>query len=183
MPQSFVKRPPGKGLVVWFTGLSGAGKSTLAQALAAELSAAGHLAYILDGDTLRRGLCSDIGFSREDRAENIRRAGEVAALFADAGFVCIASFLSPYLEDRARARQMVPAGHFIEVFINAPIELCERRDPKGLYRKARAELIPFFTGISDPYEAPESPEIEVRTGELTVEQSVGRILDYLKTHL
>ena len=183
MPHSLLKFRPQKGLVVWLTGLSGSGKSTLAQALAAELAASGHAVYILDGDALRRGLCADMGFSREDRAENIRRAGEVAALFADAGLICIAAFVSPYSEDRARARRMVPPGQFIEVFINAPIALCEERDPKELYRKARADLIPFFTGISDPYEAPAPPDVQVKTGELSVEQSVHHILEHLRSRL
>ncbi len=178
-----MKTKPQNGLVVWLTGLSGAGKTTIANALAGELTRQDFANYILDGDCLRRGLCGDLSFSREARAENIRRAGEVAGLFADAGLICIAAFVSPYLEDRARARKVVPAGRFVEVFVNAPLAVCEQRDPKGLYRKARANLIPYFTGVSDPYEPPQSPEVEIRTGELTIEQSVARVLSFIQQRL
>jgi len=168
------------GCVIWLTGLSASGKSTLAIELERELFKRGVQAYMLDGDNMRHGLCSDLGFSPEARKENIRRIGEVAGLFADAGLVCITAFISPYRSDRALARACAPAGRFIEVFVNAPLEVCERRDPKGLYARARAGGLKEFTGISAPYEAPEQPELEVRTDQLTVPQCVAAILDRLK---
>ncbi|KAG6534160.1 hypothetical protein ZIOFF_008045 [Zingiber officinale] len=143
-----------KGCVVWITGLSGSGKSTLACTLGRELHSKGKLTYVLDGDNLRHGLNKDLGFSSEDRAENIRRVGEVAKLFSDAGLICIASLISPYRKDRDSCRAIVPDSRFIEVFMNMPLELCEARDAKGLYKLARAGKIKGFTGIDDPYEPP-----------------------------
>ena len=168
------------GCIIWLTGLSGAGKSTIATELERQLFTLGKHAYVLDGDNMRHGLASDLGFSPQDRTENIRRVGEVAKLFADAGLICITAFISPYREDRDMVRAIMPAGRFIEVFVNAPLEVCERRDPKGLYAKARAREIKEFTGISAPYEAPAKPEIELRTDQLTVPESVARILEYLQ---
>ncbi|KAF8673429.1 hypothetical protein HU200_048994 [Digitaria exilis] len=150
-----------KGCVVWITGLSGSGKSTLACALSRELHARGHLTYVLDGDNLRHGLNRDLSFKAEDRAENIRRVGEVAKLFADAGLICIASLISPYRSDRSACRSLLPKSSFIEVFLNAPLEVCEARDPKGLYKLARAGKIKGFTGIDDPYEPPSDCEIVI----------------------
>jgi bifunctional enzyme CysN/CysC len=167
------------GRVIWLTGLSGSGKSTVANELERELFNLGRHAYVLDGDKLRHGLCSDLAFSPKDRKENIRRVGEVARLFADAGIICITAFISPYRGDRDLVRQMLQAGQFVEVYVNAPIGVCEQRDPKGLYAKARANQIKEFTGISAPYEAPESPEIELRTDQLSPAESVAKILDYL----
>jgi bifunctional enzyme CysN/CysC len=168
------------GQVIWLTGLSSAGKSTIATELERELFNQGRHAYVLDGDNIRHGLGSNLGFSPKDRAENIRRVSEVAKLLADAGFICITAFISPYREDRDLARKMMPSGRFTEVFVNAPLEVCEQRDPKGLYAKARAKEIKEFTGISAPYEIPLNPEIELRTDQLSVADCVGRILDYLQ---
>jgi adenylyl-sulfate kinase len=167
------------GHILWLTGLSGAGKSTIAVELERRIIALGRRAVVLDGDILRRGLCSDLAFSFDDRKENIRRVGEVSKLFAATGVFCISAFISPYRADRQLVRSIVPPGRFIEIFINAPIEICEQRDPKGLYAKARSGEIKDFTGISSPYEPPEKPEIEIRTDELSVAESVGKILDYL----
>ena len=154
----------GHGAVtVWLTGLPGSGKSTLAHAAATMLAARGVLAYVLDGDNLRFGLNSDLGFSPDDRAENIRRAGEVAALLRDAGVVVLASFISPYRRDRDRARGLHPDGAFVEVFVDAPLEVCERRDPKGLYAKARSGAITELTGLSAPYEKPVDAELHIDT--------------------
>ena len=168
-----------RGCVVWLTGLSSAGKSTIASELERELFNLGRQAYVLDGDNIRHGLCSDLGFTPKDRAENIRRVGEVAKLFTDAGIICITAFISPYRADRHFVRELLPPGHFIEVFVNAPLAVCEQRDPKGLYAKARALEIKEFTGVSAPYEPPVQPELELRTDQLTVAESVARILDYL----
>jgi len=168
-----------KGGILWFTGLSGAGKSTLALALEARLFAKGYHVYVLDGDNVRGGLNSNLGFSPEDRAENIRRVGEVAGLFADAGFLVISSFISPYRSDRERARQAAPDA-FHEIYIKASLEACEERDPKGLYKRARAGEIPEFTGISSPYEAPESPQLIVRTDLLGVEESLSELAAYVE---
>lgn len=160
------------GGVVWLTGLSGAGKSTIAGELERRLLALGRPVWVLDGDKVREGLCSDLGFLPEHRKENIRRVAEVARLFADAGLICIVAFISPYRADRDRARSLLPAGRFIEVYLSAPLEACERRDPKGLYAKARAGLVKDFTGITAPYEAPLKPELELRTDKLTVEECI-----------
>ncbi len=169
-----------RGCVIWLTGLSSSGKSTIATELERELFNLGRHVYVLDGDNVRHGLGSDLGFSPKDRTENIRRIGEVAKLFADAGVICITAFISPYRDDRDLARKIVPPGKFVEVFVNAPLEICEQRDPKGLYAKARANEIKDFTGVSAPYEPPLRPEIELRTDQLTVAESVTRILDYLQ---
>jgi bifunctional enzyme CysN/CysC len=168
------------GCVLWLTGLSGSGKSSIATELERELFNLGRHAYVLDGDNIRHGLCSDLAFSPRDRTENIRRVGEVAKLFADAGVICITAFISPYREDRDMVRRLLPPGRFIEVFVNAPIEVCEQRDPKGLYAKARAKEIKEFTGITAPYEPPLHPELELRTDQLSIAESVARILDYLQ---
>ena len=167
------------GRVVWLTGLSCSGKTTIAAELERQLFALGKLSYVLDGDNVRHGLCADLGFSPEDRAENIRRIGEVAKLFADAGVICVTAFISPYREDRDTIRRSLPPGQFVEVFLNIPVEACEQRDSKGLYAKARAGEIREFTGVSAPYEAPAKPEIELLTGQLTVEECVSRIIDFL----
>ncbi len=168
-----------RGLVIWLTGLSGAGKTTVATELERQLFAAGKHTYLMDGDILRHGLCSDLNFSAEARRENIRRAGEVAALFADAGVIVIAAFISPFRADRERVRRCLPAGRFVEVFVNAPLAVCEKRDVKGLYAKARTGQLKEFTGVSAPYEAPENPEINLHTDETTPQQAVAQIIDYL----
>jgi bifunctional enzyme CysN/CysC len=170
------------GCVLWLTGLSGAGKSTIATELERELFNLGRHVYVLDGDNIRHGLGSDLGFSPKDRAENIRRIGEVAKLFADAGVISITAFISPYRQDRDLVRKILAPGRFIEVFVNAPLEICEQRDPKGLYAKARAKEIKEFTGVSAPYEPPLEPEIELRTDQLTAAESVAKILEYLQIH-
>ena len=167
------------GCVVWLTGLSGSGKTTLATELERELFNMGKHAYVLDGDNVRHGLCSDLAFSPHDRQENIRRVGEVAKLFTDAGIICITAFISPYRSDRELVRNMVLDGQFVEVYVNAPIEVCEQRDPKGLYAKARANEIKEFTGVSAPYEPPPQPEMELHTDRTSVAESVARILEYL----
>jgi adenylyl-sulfate kinase len=174
-----------RGAVVWLTGLSGAGKSTIAQALERELFHRAMHTYVLDGDNVRHGLNSNLGFSPDDRVENIRRVSEVAKLMADAGTVVITAFISPYRMDRRRAREIALEGNaeFIEVFVDAPLEVCETRDPKNLYKKARAGEIRDFTGIDAPYEAPEDPEIVVRTDEQTVDESVAIIMEQLLPRL
>ncbi|KAG0545485.1 hypothetical protein BDA96_02G365500 [Sorghum bicolor] len=172
-----------KGCVVWITGLSGSGKSTLACTLGRELHTRGKLAYVLDGDNLRHGLNKDLGFNAEDRAENIRRVGEVAKLFSDAGLVCIASLISPYRRDRESCRAMLSDGSFIEVFLNMSLELCEARDPKGLYKLARAGKIKGFTGIDDPYEAPLNCEIEIKEADgvcPSPSDMAGQVVTYLE---
>ncbi len=170
-----------RGAVVWLTGLSAAGKSTIAYALERRLVSSGHAAFVLDGDNVRHGLCSDLGFSPEDRDENIRRVGQTAALFAEAGVIAIAAFISPYRAGREGARQAVGPERFIEVFLDVPVEVCERRDPKGLYRKARAGEIKEFTGVSAPYERPAAPEMMLDTDTLGVEDCVERISRHLAT--
>jgi bifunctional enzyme CysN/CysC len=170
------------GRVVWLTGLSASGKSTIATELERELFRLGQHVYVLDGDNMRHGLCSDLGFSPQDRKENIRRIGETAKLFAEAGIICITAFISPYRSDRDLVRHITEPGMFVEVYVNAPLEICESRDPKGLYAKARANEIKEFTGISAPYEAPERPEIELPTDQLTPAESVARIIEYLRAH-
>jgi adenylyl-sulfate kinase len=174
---------PSLGGVIWLTGLSGSGKTTIAGALEAELKAEGHAVIILDGDRLRQGLCADLGFSPEDRQENIRRVGEVARLFAEAGLICIVALISPYRRDRARARAAAPPGRFWEIYVNAPLSVCERRDPKGLYARARTGELREFTGISAPYEAPEQPELELRTAEWDVPNCVARVRGELQDWL
>jgi bifunctional enzyme CysN/CysC len=170
------------GLVVWLTGLSGAGKSTIATEVERELFNLGKQAYVLDGDNIRHGLCSDLGFSPQERRENIRRVGEVSKLLADAGVIVITAFISPYKADRELVRNMLLDGQFIEVYVHAPLEVCEQRDPKGLYAKARANEVKEFTGISAPYEAPETPELVLDTANLSINESVAKILDYLHVH-
>lgn len=169
-----------KGLTLWFTGLSGSGKSTIAVELEHALMENGHQAYILDGDNIRHGLNKNLGFSPEDRTENIRRVGEVAKLFTDANLITITAFISPYRADRDQVRTLFQDGEFVEVHVKCPLGVCEERDPKGLYKKARAGQIPEFTGISAPYEEPSNPEITLDTSELSVEDSVRRLLAYLE---
>jgi len=166
------------GGVLWFTGLSGSGKSTLAMEVEQQLFNKGYHVYVLDGDNVRTGLNANLGFSPDDRAENIRRVGEAAALFADAGFICITAFISPYRSDRERAR-MAANEAFHEIYIKADLATCEQRDPKGLYRRARAGEIEDFTGISAPYEAPGAAELIVDTSELSVEAAVQKVIDYI----
>src|SRR5436190_19925373 len=170
-----------QGCIVWLTGLSGSGKTTIATELERALFNRGKHAYVLDGDNMRHGLGSDLGFSPRDRKEHIRRAGEVAKLLADAGIICITAFISPYRSDRELARSIAPAGKFLEVYLNAPLDVCEKRDPKGLYAKARAGTIKDFTGISAPYEAPLTPEVELRTDQCGVHECVSTILAKLET--
>jgi len=173
-----------RGFTIWFTGLSGSGKSTLSVALEERLYQMGCRTYRLDGDNVRTGLNRDLAFSPEDRIENIRRIGEVAKLFRDAGIINLTAFISPYRQDRDMARNLSQRDEndFLEVFVDAPLDVCEQRDPKGLYKKARAGSIPNFTGISAPYEAPEYPEIHIRTDETSIEQGVDQIVAYLIEH-
>jgi len=166
--------------ILWFTGLSGSGKSTLANALEQRLYQLGYHSYLLDGDNVRHGLNGDLGFSREDRVENIRRIGEVSRLFVDAGLLVVTAFISPFRADRAMVRELVEDGEFVEVHVDTPLEVCEQRDPKGLYAKARAGVIKEFTGIDSPYEAPEKPELHLRTTDLSIDDSVERIIGYLQ---
>lgn len=161
-----------KPAVLWFTGLSGAGKSTVAGALENRLAELGFHTYLLDGDNVRHGLCSDLGFSEQDRRENIRRIGELAKLMADAGLIVLTAFISPHRAERQLVRDMLPQGEFIEVFVNASLEVCEQRDPKGLYKKARAGEIPNFTGIDSAYEAPIEAEIDLPAGEKSIDDLV-----------
>ncbi|MFD5848901.1 adenylyl-sulfate kinase [Cytobacillus pseudoceanisediminis] len=167
-------------VVLWFTGLSGSGKSTIANAVSHELFRQGINEYVLDGDNVRHGLNKDLGFSEADRNENIRRIGEVAKLFVDSGKIVTTAFISPFRSDRETVRALFEEGEFIEVFIDCPLEKCERRDPKKLYAKARRGEIKNFTGIDSPYEAPENPEITVRSDQYTVEEAVGQILTHLR---
>ena len=169
-----------QGVTLWFTGLSGSGKSTIAFTLEHALVERGHLAYVLDGDNVRHGLNKNLGFSAADREENIRRIGEVAKLFVDAGVVALTAFVSPFKADRDKVRALVPSGDFIEIHCAADLGVCEQRDTKGLYAKARAGEIKEFTGISSPYEAPESPELKVDTGSQSLEESVAQVLSHLQ---
>lgn len=170
-----------RGVTLWFTGLSGAGKSTLAVATEEALYEQGYLTYILDGDNIRSGINSNLGFSPEDRTENIRRIAEIAKLFRDTGIINLTAFISPYREDRQLARRLAD-GDFIEVHVDAPLDICEERDPKGLYKKARSGEIKDFTGIDAPYEAPEKPEIYVNTDEQSITECVEQVMEYLKHH-
>jgi bifunctional enzyme CysN/CysC len=181
-PEQRTARNGHRGRVVWLTGLSASGKSTIATELERELFSLGRHVHVLDGDNMRHGLCSDLGFSPSDRKENIRRVGETAKLFAEAGIICITAFISPYRSDRDMVRQIMEADKFVEVYVNAPLAVCESRDPKGLYAKARAHQIKDFTGISAPYEAPDRAEVELKTDQLTVAESVARIIEYLNQH-
>jgi adenylylsulfate kinase len=171
-----------KGATLWFTGLSASGKSTFAFTLEHALVQAGRLAYVLDGDNIRHGLNKNLGFSAADREENIRRIGEVAKLFADCGVITMTSFISPYRKDRDAVRALHVAGAipFIEVYVNTPIATCEERDPKGLYKKARAGQLKNFTGIDDPYEPPESPELTIDAANTSPQQATVQLLDYLR---
>ncbi len=169
-----------QGVLLWLTGLPSAGKSTIAYTVEHALAARGHLAYVLDGDNIRLGLNKNLGFSADDRAENIRRIGEVGKLFVDGGFLTLASFVSPYRADRDGVRALMAAGDFVEIFVNAPVELCEKRDPKGLYKKARAGEIPNFTGVSDPYEKPEKPELVIETDTATPSEAAAQVIDLLE---
>ena len=175
-----IERNGHEGVVVWFTGLSGSGKSTMAQLVERELFNRGCHCYLLDGDNMRHGLNRDLGFSPEDRTENIRRIGEVANLVRDAGLICLTAFISPYRADRRLARATCPAGSFLEVFCDCALEECERRDPKGLYRKARAGEILEFTGISAPYEAPEAAELVLRTDRHSPDECVEQVIAALE---
>ena len=165
--------------LLWYTGLSGSGKSTIANAVDRKLFELGCHTYLLDGDNVRHGLNKDLGFSDIDRVENIRRITEVSRLFLDAGLIVGTAFISPFIADRAQARELV-GERFIEVFVDTPLKVCEQRDPKGLYKKARAGDIPHFTGISSPYEAPEKPEVHLKTDEMTIEQAAEQVVQYLK---
>ena len=169
-----------QGVLLWLTGLPSSGKSTIAYTVEHALVNRGHLAYVLDGDNIRFGLNKNLGFSAEDRAENIRRIGEVGKLFVDGGYITLASFVSPYREDRDGVRALMADGDFAEIFIDTPVELCEERDPKGLYKKARAGEIPNFTGVSDPYEEPENAEMVIKTATGTPEEAAAQILAMLE---
>jgi len=171
-----------KGCVIWLTGLSASGKSTIGVRVEQLLLERGVNAYVLDGDNVRHGLNKNLGFSPADRTENIRRIGEVAKLFAHASVIAITAFISPYREDRDNVRKLLGHGEFVEVFVDTPIEVCEQRDPKGLYKKARAGQIPEFTGISAPYEAPLSPELVLETAGRTVDECAQDVVDYLVSH-
>lgn len=168
-----------KGAILWLTGLSGSGKSTVARRLEQKLLEAGHRTYVLDGDNVRFGLNKDLGFSPADRTENIRRIGEVAKLFADAAMLVLTAFISPYRADRDAVREIMGNDGFIEVHVDCSLEVCEQRDPKGLYKKARAGEIPQFTGISAPYEAPLKPEVVIHTDTQTLDESCDAIMQYL----
>ena len=169
-----------RGAVLWLTGLSGSGKSTIGHRVERMLIERGAFAYVLDGDNIRHGLNRDLGFSPEDRVENIRRIGEVARLFADAGGLVLSAFISPYRQDRDRVRALMGPGEFIEVFVDTPLEICEARDPKGLYKKARAGEISNFTGLDAPYEAPENPEVHLETADLSVDEAASQVIRYLE---
>lgn len=169
-----------KGATIWFTGLSGSGKSTVADYVSRMLHARGVRTAILDGDNVRQGLNSDLGFSPEDRTENIRRISEVAKLFTSFGIINLLAFISPYREDRNKAREIQSQGDFVEVYVDAPLDVAEERDPKGLYKKARAGIIPNFTGIGAPYEAPEKPEIHLRTDKQTPQESAAEVVKALE---
>lgn len=171
-----------KSAVIWFTGLSGSGKSTVSVALEKALFNEGKQTYRLDGDNVRHGLNKNLGFSPEDRTENIRRIGEVVKLMVDAGSITVTAFISPYKQDRDNVRAILEDGEFIEVYTKCSVEECEKRDPKGLYKKARSGEIPEFTGISAPYEAPDHPEIILDTEHESIDQSVDRVIQYLKQH-
>ena len=168
-----------RSFILWFTGLSGSGKSTIAHRVEEELYKRGVRTYVLDGDNIRTGLNKDLGFSKEDREENIRRIGEVAKLFVDAGIVVLTAFISPYRKDRNFVRSIVGEKEFVEIYVKCPLEVCEKRDAKGLYKKAREGIIKQFTGIDDPYEEPENPEIVVETDKMSVDECVKKILNYI----
>lgn len=168
-----------KSAIIWFTGLSGSGKSTLAHAVEEKLHQMGCRTFVFDGDNVRHGLCADLGFSQADRIENIRRIGEMSKLFIEAGVIALTAFISPFKADRERIRRLVQEGDFIEIYCKCPLEVCEQRDVKGLYQRARAGEIRNFTGISSPYEAPDNPELEVDTGAISLEDSIEEVLTLL----
>lgn len=168
-----------KSCILWFTGLSGSGKSTLAHRVEEMLFEMGLRTYVLDGDNIRMGLNKNLGFSKEDREENIRRIAEVAKLFVDAGIIVLTAFISPYRKDRNLARSLVEKEEFVEIYVKCPLEVCEKRDVKGLYEKARKGIIKQFTGIDDPYEEPENPEIVIETDKQTLEESANKVVSYL----
>lgn len=172
-----------KSVILWFTGLSGSGKSTLAHVVEDQLYKMGISTFVLDGDNVRHGLCSDLGFSDDDRIENIRRIGELAKLMSESGIIVLTAFISPFKKDRSSARKLVPHGDFLEIYCKCPIETCETRDVKGLYKKARAGEIPFFTGIGSAYEEPEKPELVVNTKEQTLEESANSVIQLLRQRL
>jgi adenylylsulfate kinase len=176
----YQRRTGHPSFVLWFTGLSGAGKSTIAHRVEEIFFARGWYTYALDGDAIRHGLNRDLGFSAADRSENIRRFGEVAKLFVDAGIVVLAALISPFRADRDRVRDLFPPGEFIEVHVTCDLATCEQRDPKGLYRKARAGEIPDFTGISSPYEEPFAPELTIDTSHLTIDEAVAEVVGYIE---
>ena len=169
-----------RSVILWFTGLSGAGKSTLAHAVEERLHQLGCRTFVVDGDNVRQGLCGDLGFSADDRVENIRRVGEISKLMIEAGVITLTAFISPFKADRERVRALVPEGDFIEIYCAADLSVCEERDVKGLYKRARSGEIPNFTGISSPYEAPENPELTVNTGSKDLNLCVDEVLAYLR---
>jgi len=175
---SAIQRP----CVLWFTGLSGSGKSTLAVSIQQELQRLGKASFILDGDNIRKGLNADLAFSKEDRKENIRRVAEVAKLFTDAGLIVLSSFISPFELDRQKAKSLISPNVFVEIYLDCSLDTCEKRDPKGLYKKARQKLIPDFTGISSPYETPKHPDITLNTDKDSVKHCVDTVIKYLKKH-
>lgn len=171
-----------RSVLLWFTGLSGAGKSTLAHAIEEYLYQHGCRTFTFDGDNVRHGLCSDLGFSSEDRVENIRRIGEMSKLFLEAGVIALTAFISPFRSDREKARSLIPHGEFLEIYCRCPLEVCEERDVKGLYKRARAGEIKNFTGISSPYEEPEDPELVIDTSVLSFDDSVAKVIALLREH-
>jgi adenylylsulfate kinase len=168
-----------RSLVLWFTGLSGSGKTTLSDALEAELFQRGYKTYILDGDKIRDGLCKDLGFSEEDRTENIRRVGEVANLILDSGLIVLSAFISPFAKDREVVRETIGAEKLVRIFVDCPLEVCEQRDVKGLYKRARSGEIKKFTGINSPFEIPEESELVLKTAEHSIEELIGTILEFI----
>jgi len=170
-----------KPCILWFTGLSGSGKSTIANAVEAKLYGMDRHTYLLDGDNIRMGLNKGLGFSDEERMENIRRIAEASKLFVDAGLIVLTAFISPFQQDRDKVRNLVEKGEFIEIFVDTPLEVCERRDPKGLYKKARDGEIPNFTGISSPYEAPTQAEIHIKNDKMSIDECVKQVIEYLKS--
>ncbi|MBU5246254.1 adenylyl-sulfate kinase [Bacillus halotolerans] len=181
--EEYQKKNKHKSSILWLTGLSGSGKSTIANAAARELFVQGYQVIVLDGDNIRHGLNKDLGFSDEDRKENIRRIGEVAKLFVQQGTIVITAFISPFREDRDQVRQLVEAGEFNEVYIKCDLDICEQRDPKGLYKKARNGEIPFFTGIDSPYEEPEAPELVLDSGQYDREECKNQLIEFVKQQL
>ena len=171
-----------RSVVLWFTGLSGAGKSTLAHSVEEYLFHMGCRTFTFDGDNVRHGLCSDLGFSLEDRSENIRRVGEMSKLFIEAGVIALTAFISPFRSDRKMVRSLVPHGDFFEIYCHCPLQVCEKRDVKGLYKRARTGEIKNFTGISSPYEEPENPELVINTNALSIEDSVAKVIELLHRH-